>query len=81
VPFNDRIVGYLSDGWNFGEAIGGEQPNRKSRMQSHSFQIQFQRLAVYVKCVHSIAVRCQVVRCVPFRFAAQIANVKPSIAI
>ena len=50
-------------------------------MQSDSFQVQFERLAVHVKCVDAIAVRRKVIRYVAFRIAAEIADIELGVAI
>ena len=62
VPFNNRVIGHLGNRGDSCDAVGRKQPDGESRMQSHSFEVQFESAAVHLKCVDSIAVGRKVVR-------------------
>ena len=81
MPFDHRVVRGLRDDGYARDAIGREQPDWHSRMQGHSFEIQFQRFAIDVKSIHAVAIFGEIVGTIARRIVTQVCNVKLSVAI
>ena len=81
MPFNGRVIGRLGNQRDSCDAVGRKQPDGKSGTQGDPFQIQFERLAVHLKCVDALAIRRKVIRQVAFRIEAQIADIELRVAV